>query len=120
MALTGVIARFKTATSYTVTRTAAGSYTTGLYTSGATSTFTIVASIQPFGMGRNLEAPVDGQHGSEVRVLWTTTELRTRAPLNDADTISIDSETWRVVQVERWQAFGEAFYQVRIARVTSP
>jgi hypothetical protein len=121
MALTGVISRFSTGT-YTVTRTAAGSYTTGRYAAGAPSTFAITASVQPV-QGRDLQSVPEAQRGEEVKVLWTTTELRTRGA-GEPDSVSIDGEAWRVVRVKRWQAFGGDgsgdHYEVYVARVVQP
>lgn len=116
MSLTGVISRFKTGT-YTVTRTAAGTRTLGRYTPGAPSTFSIVASIQPV-TGRDLQTLPEGQRAEETRVVYTTTELRTRTATVEPDTLSIDSETWAVTKVERWQAFGGTHYRAMVARQT--
>ena len=104
MALSGVISAFKTGT-YTVTRTGGGTYSSGVYTAGSTSTFDITASVQPVS-GRDLQVLPEGQHGNEVRVIYTTTELRTRNPTNAGDKISIGSEDWEVFRFERWEAFG--------------
>jgi hypothetical protein len=113
-ALTGVIGRFMSGT-YTVTRTAAGTRTLGRYTPGASSTFSIDASVQPV-TGRALQALPEGHRAEETRLVLTTTEIRTRTPTNEADTISIDSESWAVVKVERWDAFGGTHYRAFVAR----
>lgn len=112
-----MIARFKTGT-YTVTRTAVGTRTNGRYTPGATSTFDITASVQPV-TGRDLQSLPEGQRAEETRIVYTTTELRTRTATVDPDSISIDSETWAVVKVERWQAFGNTHYRAFVARQTT-
>jgi len=114
--LTGVIGAlgFKTGT-YTVTRTAAGTRTLGRYTAGAASTFSIEASVQPV-TGRDLQAMPEGQRAEETKVVYTTTELRTRTPAGEPDTIAIDSETWAVTKVERWDAFGDTHYRAYVAR----
>lgn len=119
MSLNGVIARFATGT-YTVTRTAAGTLSAGHYTAGATSTFSIVASVQP-ASGRSLRVLAEGRRGDEVRELYTTTELRLGAAGSiDPDTVSIDGETWEVCNVKRSQHFGETHYVVLISRKTVP
>lgn len=114
MSLTGAIASFSTGT-YTVTRTAAGSSTLGRYTAGATSTFDIVASVQPV-TGRDLLAMPEGLRADETRIVYTTTELRALTAASDADVVAIDGEVWGVVQVERWQAFGGTHYRALAAR----
>lgn len=106
MSLVDVIASFKTG-DYTVTRTPKGATTLGRYTAGSPSTFSIAASIQPVA-GRELQALPEAQHGEEVRVIYTTTELKTRDPGFEPDTIEIDSEDWTIFRFERWQAFGAA------------
>jgi hypothetical protein len=125
MGLRGAIASLATGT-YTVQRREAGSYTLGRYTPGALSTFSIVASVQPVS-GRELKDLPEGQHGDELRLVLTTTELRTRfpgqpdaseygVPGNDPDHIILDGEPWRIVHVERWQSFGEVHYECFVAR----
>jgi hypothetical protein len=118
MALVGVIASFATG-QYTVTRTEAGTYTAGRYTPGPTSTFMIDASIQP-ASGRDLQVLAEGEHATEVRVVYTTTELRTRAPAHDPDRITIDGEQWEVSKFERWEAFGNTHWRGMAARRPVP
>jgi hypothetical protein len=118
MGLLGVIGRFETGT-YTVTRTAQGVYTNGRYTPGATTTFPIVASIQPV-TGRDLQLLPEGQHASESRIVYTTTELRSRATANDPDTIAIDGEAWDVISFERWEAFGDTHWRGIAGRRPAP
>ncbi len=119
MSLNGVIARFATATSYTVTRVAAGSTTAGRYTAGASSSVTIVGSVQPV-TGRLLKVLAEGQRADEARVLYTTTQLFTRTPTNEPDRVTIDSELWEVFRVDRWQHFGETHYIVMLSRKVVP
>lgn len=116
MALQDVInaAGFKTG-DYTVTRVVAGSYVSGLYVPGGTSTLSIEASIQP-ATGRDLQVLPEGQHGQETKVVYTTTELRTRRTTHDPDKITIDGETWECVTDERWEAFGGTHYRVYATR----
>lgn len=102
MSLVGVIASFATGT-YTVSRPATGSYVDGRWQAGAPSTFDITASIQP-ARGRELAILGEGQHGPEIRVCYTTSDLR--ATPGGCDVVTIDGERWNVVRVERWQAFG--------------
>lgn len=87
---------------YTVTRKAAGAYSTGYYAPGATTTFAIAASVQPV-TGRDLRSLPEGQHAEESRVIYTATELRTRTPTTEPDVITIDGDPWEVTRVERWE-----------------
>lgn len=120
MSLTDVIGVFGTGT-YTVTRTAAGARTLGRYAPGATSTFTIAASVQPL-TGREIKALPEGDHADEHRVVYTTTELRTlMASVGAPDSVSIDGEAWDVARVEKWPGpSGTTHYRARVSRKARP
>lgn len=116
MALVGVIDSFKTAAKYTVTRAnGAGAYVNGLWVPGGTTTFDIVASIQPIS-GREKQQLPEGFHTKEIRVVYTTTALQTQNGDALPDTVSIDGESWSVIRFERWQAFGGVHHVAYIAR----
>jgi hypothetical protein len=119
MALIDAIASLSTPGPYTITRTAAGSYTNGRYTAGAESTFTIIASIQPV-TGRDLADLPEGQNGDEVRVVFTITELLTRAPGQEPDVITIFGEDFYVYRVKKWQGFGDNHWQAWVSRTVVP
>lgn len=112
MSLNAVI--FPTGT-YTVTRTAAGTYTNGKYTAGAASTFPIVADVQPVS-GELLRDLPEGRRAEETRVLFTLTELRALKPTTDSDVVAIDGESWRVFKVERFRIFANR-YRAWVERV---
>lgn len=115
MSLTGVIASFATGT-YTVTRRDASTYVNGRSTSDSTpTTFDIVAGVRP-ATGRQLQQIVGLQHGTEVRAVYTTTELRTRTPDNEPDTVSIEGEDWEVVDLDHFPSFGGGHYRAMVAR----
>lgn len=122
MSLNGVIGVFATGT-YTVTRTVTGTYTAGRYTDGATGTFDITASVQPVS-GRDLQFVAEGEHGNEVKVVYTSTPLFTRTPTTSPDKVAIDGETYEVFRVEKWQHFGistnEDHFRVFVSRLTLP
>ena len=119
MSLIDVIGAFATPGPYTVTRTAAGGYTLGRYAIGAISTLSIEASIQP-AKGRDLKSLPEGERGDAANVLYTRTELFTRAPGREADTITFKGEIWSVVNVELWEAFGERHFRCIISRRPIP
>lgn len=104
---------------YTVTRTAQGTRSNGRYTPGSTSTFSIVASVQPM-RGRDLRVLAEGQHAEDTRVIYTSTELRVMSPTNDPDRVSIDGESYELFRCERWDAFGETYYKGFASRVVQP
>jgi hypothetical protein len=122
MPLSDVITSFYTGT-YKVTRTGGGSFTNGVYALGTTSTFDITASIQPV-TGRDLQVLPEGQHANETKVVYTTTELKTRDPSNAGDKITINGEAWEVFRVERWEAFGLNLsgdhYRAFVSRLVTP
>lgn len=108
------IARF--GASYTVTRKAATTYTAGRAVAGATDApITIVASVQPV-TGRELKALPEGRRAEDVRILFTTTELRTESPAGAADQVTIGGELYEVFQVKPWTAHGGTHYEVLAAR----
>lgn len=100
---------------YTVTRTAAGSVTDGVYTAGGTTSVPIKASKQPLS-GRELQTLPTAEHGEERAKLYTETELYSRAPGYESDQVSIAGEMWRVVSVANPVGFGQSYYKAIIAR----
>lgn len=115
MSLTGVIGVFATGT-YVVTRTAAGTLSSGVYTSGATSTVNITASVQPLN-GRDRQVLPEGIGQTDARKVITTTQLYAGGTTYEADKITIDGETWVVVHVDGpWIAFGGTHYNVTVTR----
>lgn len=77
----------------TVTRWAAGSYsdTTGLFVDGASSTFTITASVQP-ASPQDLLHVEEGNRTKDIIVVWTETEL---TPGSEALGTIPDHITWQ-------------------------
>lgn len=118
MPLVGSIASFKTG-DYDVTRRAAATIANGLAVPGSTSTFEIEASIQPI-TGATIEGAPEGRRPQEMRVVYTTTELRTVDDASgvDADLIDYKGETWEVIATEIWPNLsGGEFCRAFIARV---
>ncbi len=119
MALIGVIASLKTG-EYDVLRTAAGVYdANGRYTAGAATTLPIVASVQVVG-GRTLRDMPEGQRGDEIRVVYTATELFSRATGHEPDRIVLDGEPWVCIRVARPQGFGNTHTRAYVARTEKP
>lgn len=118
--LSRVITRLKgPAATYTVTRRALGAVSEGIYTPGGTSTFTIVATVQPVD-GRKLEPLPEAFHGSELCRVYTETELRTAGAV-PADTITIAGETWTIARVAGpWSLRGSIHYEATAARTVIP
>jgi hypothetical protein len=107
---------------YTVTRTEAGARVQGRYTPGPSTTFEIVASIQP-ATGRQLRDLPEGQRGDETVAIYTVTELRTRhpgSPGNEPDLVTYRGEPWTVTQVKRWESFGEVHFECLAVRAPDP
>lgn len=122
MALSDVITAFATGT-YTVTRYGSGTYSNGVLVAGSTSTISVVASVQPV-TGRDLQVLPEGQHSIETKVVYTTTELKSRDASNAGDRISIGGESWEVFRVEKIEAFGGNLsgnhYKAFVSRLTTP
>jgi hypothetical protein len=115
----GAITRFASGT-YTVSRYAAPAWVAGVATKATPSTLSIVASVQPVS-GREIAALPEGRRANEVRVVYTSTALRTEGVSGgSADTISIDGEVWEVFKLETWSAWSETHYRAFISRVAVP
>ena len=110
----GITGEFKTG-DYTVTRTVAGSYASGRYTPGAPTTFEIEASVRP-ASGRDLQQAEGVEHTTDLRRVYTTTELRTRTPTTEPDTIAIDGENWTVINVAHFGVFDGGHYRALVSR----
>lgn len=93
---------------YTVTRTAGGSYTDGIFTPGAASTFTITAVIEPAtGLQRvtggfEMISQYDGQKTQDVQVVYTRTELKTRTGTTGPDKVTFRGRQYIVFRCEPW------------------
>lgn len=87
---------------YTLRRTAQGTRTNGHYESGAASTLTIVAGVQPV-EGELLKDLPEGMRADETRVVFTTTELRALTDTEEPDHIEIDGALWRVEKAQRYR-----------------
>lgn len=109
---------------YTVTRFDEGENVDGVWVSGATTTFTIIACVQP---ATNLQRVVGGadmrslesnERTDNVRVLWTRTALHPRDREEDSDRILIDGRQYKVFRVEKWTYDGEQHYRVACTLLT--
>jgi hypothetical protein len=109
------IARLGTGT-YTVTRQSPSDYgDDGRLQDPTTSTFDVVASVQPVN-GRELQRLPEGLRTSEVRKLYTATQLKTQGAAQDPDLIQIDGDSWEVQTVERWDILG-GYWKVLVSKV---
>lgn len=115
MSLSLVIASFSTGT-YTVTRTAADSYAAGIRTPGATSTFSIDASVQPVS-GNDLRAVPEGRRVDDFRTLWTRTALILTP---NPDQVSIGGEVFEVFRAPAFGILEPTFYRVMVTRRVVP
>lgn len=110
---------------FTVTRAPKSTYgADGFPVNGATTTLTIKGVIQPVNAdsegGRILQTMPAAFHGSELRTIWTETQLIGLTNDNEPDTILIDGDTWTVVRVAHWIALGEEYYKAVIAKQGTP
>lgn len=103
MNVAGLIASFSTGT-YTVTRTARGSTVRGKTEAGTTSTFTVTASVSPAKPMDLMRLP-EGRRTTDTLRVITATELYNGGQGSDyeADTVSIDGESWEVNLADRWK-----------------
>jgi hypothetical protein len=118
VSLQGVIAFFNTGT-YVVTREGEGDYVLGRWESGAQTTFSIQASVQPMS-GNELKDLPEGVRTEETRILWTLTQLRgpEKEPADSgagADLVDIDNKRYRVWKVEHHTLLSD-HYRVTVVR----
>lgn len=90
---------------YTVTRRAAPTNVNGYAVPGATSTFTIKASIQP-APGRALDLLPEGYRGRGGQLCYTATALRTAQSGQVPDLVSVDGVQHEAVELGTWEALG--------------
>ena len=111
----------------TVSRHAKGAFdsVTGAWVPGTPTTLTIIACVQPAtGMqrvvgGRDMRSDEQGQHTSDIRVIYTETLLHTRDGTNEPDQITgYEGGTWVVTRVEKWQLNDETYYRALMTRET--
>lgn len=99
-----VLATFATGT-YTVTRRGASSFAagTGEPVAGSTSTFTSVASVQPF-PGREAKNLPEGIETHDARVMFAEELLRAAddRTKTQADRVTVDGDVFEVLKVEPW------------------
>lgn len=102
---------------YIVTRQGASSTDGfGRVVAGATSTFSVEASVQPYN-GKVLKVLPEGIHEEDVRHVFTTTEMLVRPR---PDRVAIGASTFEVFAVGGpWNAFGGVHYVVHVAKVVT-
>ena len=108
--LLGALQRLATG-SYTVTRLAAGTYSSaGIYTPGGSSQITIAASIQPVS-GRDLQRLPEALRTTQLICIWTSTPLQTAlAPAgNPPDVVSYKGLSFECQTVLDWSDSGDFF-----------
>ncbi len=111
-ALGGIISRW--GTTYSVARTARGSITNGNYSSGAGTTVSITAMVQPVS-GDRLRVMPEGLHAEDVKIVFSLDELYTTGPAYEADKITIEGTQWIVFAVERWSAWGHTHWEAQVS-----
>lgn len=106
----------------TVIRYAAGAYgSNGAYQPGATSTLSIVMSVQPLN-GRELMLLPEGERTKQYVRGYTNTQLYTaqQSSSKKADRISVDGVTFEVQKIEKWESASmsiQPYWKVVMAEV---
>ncbi len=125
MSLPGVIDSLASDRGLVITRRTGGSMVDGIWSPGSPSTFTLpTAIIQPAtGMqrvvgGRDMRQDEQGQYTVDVRVIYTSIELKARESGIDPDQLAFDGSTWIVVRVETWVLNNAITYRSLITRET--
>lgn len=106
----------------TLTRFASGSYSNGIFVTGATTTSTIKMSIQPIN-GKELLNRPEAQRTKRIMKGYTDTQLYTAelSPSKQADRITdTDGSIYEVQKVENWTSFASDIaphWKVELAEV---
>lgn len=110
----------------TLNRRAKGTYVKGVYVLGVLTVIPgITMVVQPaYNLNRvvggaDLSAKADNQKAADVRVCYTSTELKTISDTTDPDVITdLESSSWTVTRVERWELSGDVHYRCILSKVT--
>lgn len=99
--ITSPIRRYKSGT-FVITRTTAPDPVAGRSVAGAVTTFNLDLSIQP-DPGPVLVVSADERHGSDIRVIWSETELYMIKKTGfKADKIMINGDVFEVFRAKTW------------------
>lgn len=90
---------------YTVTRRAPPTNVNGYATPGATSTFTITASVQP-APGKVTELLPEGWRNRDTREAFTSTPLRTAKAGQIPDVVTIEGSPFQAYSIEPFEELG--------------
>lgn len=101
-----LIDRFLT-TTYTITRNTSGQYKGGFYVPGPTQTMKMDGSLQPTS-ARELKLPEEGNRLRQYWKFYSDQPLLTNdtKSLANSDIVTIDGETYKVMNVEKYQGIG--------------
>jgi hypothetical protein len=116
MDMSGAVAALATGT-YVVTRFSAGTTTNGIYSPGGSSTFNVIASVQP-AAPEVLDRMPEGTRLNDLKTVFATVLLLTGDENQGlkADRIAIDGNDYEVISKRDWQGFG-SFTQAVVQRV---
>jgi hypothetical protein len=103
------------ASTYTVTRRAAASYSNGRAVAPSPSTFTIRAVVLEMS-GRDLQRLPEGLRAEGLKSIWTTTELKTQGGGFEPDTLVIKGDTYQVERVFDWSDLANCWHII-VAKV---
>lgn len=99
---------------YTVERRTAGTYVSGRATPGSTSTFQVLALVISTQGGIELERLPEGTQTSDVKEIYTTSELYAGTEAHAPDVFYYKGETYEVGSVIPWDVAG--IWQVMASR----
>lgn len=92
-------------TSYAVTHRAKSTVRGGRELKGAETTEYVTAMVQPL-KGDEIERLPEGMRGKDLRVVYSSSELRTQGSTWLSDLISIGDQTYEVSSLEDWSTHG--------------
>lgn len=126
MPLNDTIASLATDRGVVVSRYGAGTFVDGVYVRNTPTTLLIDCVTEPAfnlnrvigGVNLDVSGAVEGQRTTDIRQIWTTTELFSRTPTNDPDEVALQGKNWTVARVERWDLAGTVHFHVVLAAMT--
>lgn len=85
----------------TVTRTEKGSLDGGYFSEGVSTTFDVMATVQP-ASSRDLRELPEGEHYETVFKLYSHDYFQEEDSLYEADRVLINNSTYKVLKVSDW------------------
>lgn len=88
---------------FTIKRLTPGAYVNGFWVEGSSSTFNILATVQPVS-GLEMQSLPEGRRESQAVKIYTSTQLRTIEDSKNPDILLAFGYEFEIATVEPWQS----------------